>query len=147
MKRAEKAGTTSYRGHELRIGPQYPVLDTHVRKSAPEKTRLHILTWNCSGLSSELLLEIFTFLRTRPEVQVIALQETHWTGAREWHQEGWHLMHSAAEKGRQAGVLLGVRADVTQPSEITWAETIPGRVLHWCGCVGKQQLGIVNLYQ
>ena len=149
LNRARLLGTANYRGQTIHYGPVYPDLRSAVQcKQQPKlQPRLNCVTWNCSGLSSELLLEWFVWLRTRPEIQVFALQETHWSGTREWSQEGWNLIHSAADKGRQAGLLFGVRADVASTQDATWAEVVPGRVLHWRGYVGQQQLDVVNLYQ
>ena len=149
LKRAARTGETSYRGRALNIGPVYPVLKPEAARQRPAKEvpRLHMLTWNASGLSSELLLEIIVWLRSKQEVQIFAIQETHWSKTLEWQQEGWSLFHSAPVKGKQAGVLLGVRADVAQNADISWTEVIPGRLMHWRGYIGKQQLDILNLYQ
>ena len=149
LKRAARTGETSYRGRALNIGPVYPVLKPEAARQRPAKEvpRLHMLTWNASGLSSELFLEIIVWLRSKQEVQIFAIQETHWSKTLEWQQEGWSLFHSASGKGKQAGVLLGVRADVAQNADISWTEVIPGRLMHWRGYIGKQQLDILNLYQ
>eukprot|EP00439_Symbiodinium_sp_Y106_P079499 s1094_g18.t1 len=111
------------------------------------RPRLGCFTWNCSGLSIELLMELFTWLRSRPDISIIVLQETHWGFTNDWVQDEWRFCHSGMSKGKQGGVLVGVRKDKVKPEDISWTELEPGRLLHWRCAYGKQQLDVVAVYQ
>ncbi|CAE7805728.1 Pol [Symbiodinium sp. CCMP2592] len=99
------------------------------------------------SLSTELFLELQVWLKTQPSVGIIALQETHWSIQGEWQSGDWYLVHSPAPKPKQGGVLLGIRKDLLTSTHYSWNELVPGRLLHWRGCIGKQTCDIFNLYQ
>ncbi|CAE7557903.1 unnamed protein product [Symbiodinium sp. CCMP2592] len=77
----------------------------------------------------------------------MALQETHWSIQGEWQSGDWYLVHSPAPKPKQGGVLLGIRKDLLASTHYSWNELVPGRLLHWRGCIGKQACDIFNMYQ
>ena len=92
-------------------------------------------------------MELFTWLRSRPDISIIVLQETHWGFTNDWVQDEWRFCHSGMSKGKQGGVLVGVRKDKVKPEDISWTELEPGRLLHWRCAYGKQQLDVVAVYQ
>ena len=147
LKRAELYGTTVYKGR--RIGTGIPSLQVKPL-NAPAKTawpRMNIASWNCSGLSQELFLEVQVWLKTQPSVLIFALQETHWSMTSEWSTDDWYVIHSAAPRPKQGGVMIGIRKTVFEPNSSSWADVEPGRILHWRGRIRQQQVDVVNLYQ
>ncbi|CAE7939773.1 Pol, partial [Symbiodinium necroappetens] len=100
-----------------------------------------------SRLSMELFLELQVWLKAKPEVGIFMLQETHWSLQGEWTSGDWYILHSAATKPKQGGLLLGIRKDLLAGDHHSWNEIVPGRLLHWRGHLGKQQVDLFNLYQ
>ncbi|CAE7370346.1 unnamed protein product, partial [Symbiodinium sp. CCMP2456] len=146
LKRAALEGSTVYKGKRIRFWqPEIPYLPTQRKHNEP--ARLSCLTWNCSGLSTELFLELQVWLRTKPEVGFFTLQETHWSAQGEWTSGDWYILHSAAPRPKHGGVMLGIRKSLLVDDHHSWNEIVPGRLLHWRGCIGKQQYDIFNLYQ
>ncbi|CAE7852282.1 unnamed protein product, partial [Symbiodinium necroappetens] len=95
----------------------------------------------------ELFLELQVWLKAKPEVGIFMLQETHWSLQGEWTSGDWYILHSAASKPKQGGLLLGIRKDLLTGDHHSWNEIVPGRLLHWRGHLGKQQVDLFNLYQ
>ncbi|OLP92700.1 LINE-1 retrotransposable element ORF2 protein [Symbiodinium microadriaticum] len=73
--------------------------------------------------------------------------ETHWSLQGEWTSGDWYILHSAALKPKQGGILLGIRKTLLNGDYHSWNEIVPGRLLHWRGHLGKQQVDLFNLYQ
>ena len=148
LKRAEQFGSTVYKGRRIRAGvPEVykPDLRPAV-KSSSKSPGLAIATWNCSGLSQELFLEFQVWLRTKPDILVFTLQETHWSMTSEWSTEEWYIVHSSAAKPKQGGVMIGIRKQAVVQNSYSWAAVVPGRLLHWRGQLHKQQFDILALY-
>ena len=127
LKRAEQYGTAVYKGR--RIGTGVPTLPLPNTKPIAKTTwpRMEIASWNCSGLSQELFLEIQVWLKTQPSILIFALQETHWSMTSEWSTEDWYVIHSAAPRPKQAGVMIGIRRNAFEPNSSSWADVEPGR--------------------
>ncbi|OLP82135.1 hypothetical protein AK812_SmicGene37250 [Symbiodinium microadriaticum] len=87
------------------------------------------------------------WLDTRPEIQVVFLQETHWGFDGDWTQGKWHFCNSAAERRRAGGVLVALRADVFPKEQIRWQTVEPGRLLHVRCFAEKQHLDLICFYQ
>ncbi|CAE6920896.1 unnamed protein product [Symbiodinium sp. CCMP2592] len=109
--------------------------------------RLQCIHWNCSGLSEELQIEWFAWLRLQPQVKLFVLVETHWSFTSEYRSHGWHLIHSAKEGGKGGGIMIGTREDMTKAEDIKWRVMIPGRLVHLRSVVGKQQMDVIGIYQ
>ena len=89
LKRAEKEGTTMYRGAVLSTTIDPSIY--HWRPRPPSrKTRLQCFSWNCSGLSTEVMMELLAWLRSRKDISIIVIQETHWGFSNDWVQAFWH---------------------------------------------------------
>ena len=147
LRRAAIEGSAIYRGRRIRFWQ--PTLPQEPRHDAQawQPPRISCITWNCSGLSMELFLELQVWLGTKPEVGFFMLQETHWSLQGEWTSGDWYILHSAALKPKQGGILLGIRKTLLNGNYHSWNEIVPGRLLHWRGHLGKQQVDLFNLYQ
>ena len=72
LKRAERGETATYQGREIRL-PDPSILPTERPETADfrqQQQRITAVHWNCSGLSQELQMEWFTWLRQDPSVAV-----------------------------------------------------------------------------
>ena len=108
--------------------------------------RSRFFTWNCSGLSQEVLAEVLTWAAD-VGASCFALQETHWGFTADWRSDGWFFIHSAAGKPKTGGVLMAIRADLVTANSVRWAELVPGRLLHVRCLHGKQMMDFLTLYQ
>ena len=152
LKRAVNKGKTTYQGRPLRVWSastpfpqQSPV--KHPGPTRPGPERIQCIHWNCSGLSEELKAEWFAWLRQKPEVRIFVLVETHWSFSNSYISDEWHLTHSAKAAGKGGGIMIGVKKECVDLNSIKWREIIPGRLLHWRGSIGKQQVDIAAVYQ
>ena len=79
-------------------------------------------------------------------IDVIMLQETHWSYTREWLQEKYYAIHSGAQT-RQAGLLCLISKQTCRQHDISWQEVIPGRILHVRLHGVARSVDLINLYQ
>ena len=148
LRRAEKQGVTSYRGQQLGGGLVYPVILPTAKpmKQPRDRPRLNSITWSCSDFRVSFCSSGLFGCGRAPIYMCSQFRRrtgpTRGTGVR---KVGTWCM---ALRRRAGWLLLGLRADVVQAFEITGAdEIVLGRVLHWRGYMGQQQLDIVNLCQ
>ena len=92
-------------------------------------------------------MELLAWLRSRKDISIIVIQETHWGFSNDWVQDEWHFTHSGMAKGKQGGVLVGIRKELADTQSISWTELEPGRLMHWRCFHGEQQLDVIALYQ
>eukprot|EP00439_Symbiodinium_sp_Y106_P026183 s6280_g3.t1 len=139
------------RGQRLVAGaPQLPTATAAsmpVQVQAPKAARLGCITWNCDGLTQEVLAQLLSWLETQPEVHIAFLQETHWGFDGDWTQGRWHFCHSAAARRRTGGVLVALRANIFSKEQIRWQAIAPGRILHIRCFVSQQHLDLICFYQ
>ena len=149
LRRAAASGETLYQGRPIRLWGVTPPQPAPAAKTVKghDGPRVQVVTWNCSGLSQELQLQIFTWLRQNPRIGIFMLQETHWGFSNDYVQDGWCICHSATTKGRNGGIMIGVRQDLTDASQIRWRAIEPGRLVHWRGPIGKQHVDLISIYQ
>eukprot|EP00435_Cladocopium_sp_Y103_P069123 s396_g32.t1 len=79
-------------------------------------------------------------------IDVIGLQETHWSFTREWVQERFYIVHSGMSS-RAAGLMFLVSRKLCEQHDISWGEIVPGRLLHLRLHGVHRHIDIVNLYQ
>ena len=146
IRQAACTGSSMYRGKRMFTNVNRK-LPQGVRHSEAGGRRIHVFSWNCSGLSQEVMAELMLWLQHHSQIQVVFLQETHWGQSMEWSKNGWHFVHSASGKQNSAGVLTGICESFAKADTISWHEAIPGRLLQ-VGCFsGTQHLDLVNCYQ
>ena len=133
--RARQHGQAKYRGRWFQpeaLGVKY--------EPRPSKTptivantgrRLTSLSWNAGGLHEARHQELKAWLNT-PEghqVQLVAVQETHWKGTFEYMTERYIAVHSGSSKS-EAGLLLLVSRRAFSPAQVQSRDLIPGRLMH-----------------
>ena len=84
---------------------------------------------------------------TSSDLDIVLVQETHWGSSGAWKHQGWSYFHSASEKPRQAGVLVGIRSDALDESRTAWREIVPGRLIWVRACVRGQERDLLSFYQ
>ena len=85
----------------------------HIRAPSPtfikdrdRQQEIQIVTWNCGGLHSEVLLWQDPIARTGP--CMITLQKTHWTAASEFHKSGCACISSSSGTAYANSLILSV---------------------------------------
>ena len=146
IRRAQRSGATMYRGKALHANVSLP-LPKVVASPASTGPRVKVFSWNCDGLSAALYAEILCWLGKHTEIDIIFLQETHWSKSMEWSTGEWHFCHSASLRRNSAGVLIGVRASFAKASTISWQESLPGRLLQVRCFHGHQHIDLICGYQ
>ena len=146
IRQAAVTGSSTYRGKKMFTNVNLK-LPKGVRQSEAGGQRVHVFSWNCSGLSQEVMAELMLWLQHHSHIQLVFLQETHWGQSMEWSKNGWHFVHSASGKPNSAGVLTGIRESFATADTISWHEAIPGRLLQVRCFSGTQHLDLVNCYQ
>ena len=145
VRRLEKTGQTDYRGKRFfQFRSREQTSGTPGDKS--DQGRCNFFTWNCSGLSPEILTEVLQWADDA-QAMFFVLQETHWRHQLEWRAEGWLFMHSAAPKAKSGGVLFAVREKICEQPSLRWRELVPGRLLHVRFQAWKQQVDVLAVYQ
>ena len=108
--------------------------------------RSTFFTWNCSGLSPEVLAETLAWA-SGVGAAFFSLQETHWNFSSDWRSDGWLFVHSAAAKAKSGGVLFAIRSDLVDANSVRWTELVPGRLLQVRCLHNKQTVDFLTLYQ
>ena len=152
QRRADNNGHTVYRGRTIYGRSQGDSGTVCVSKPAPAiapraVSRSKIFCWNAGGLCGEAKVEFEHFLQISPHLDICLAQKTHWGSSGSWERHGWTYFHSAAEKSRQAGVLVAVRSSALDTSQTAWREIVPGRLLWLRANIRGQQWDLLCLYQ
>ena len=139
--RATIAGYAWYRGklldrQQLGCNSSPSVATTPVRPSNPPRVvhrdmrnRLHIVTWNSTGLAAWKLDELRGWLHLQ-QVQVVVLLETRWQYDKEWVEDGWFHIACSGNPFRSCGILIMIKTTLCPPHQISWQSIVPGRILH-----------------
>ena len=115
---------------------------------AGSKQSISVFTWNCGGLSTGLMDEIFLYLQERaPHVNVVCLQETHWKHDSEWLTEKWICVHSHDPKHTYAGVLTLISRKLVSSEDIRTVAHVPGRILQVRFPVAGVHADVLSCYQ
>ena len=124
-----------------------PVIDSTAGDNT-FKQRLHVLTWNCGGLSTGLLDELLLYLQEHAShVNVVCLQETHWKHDSEWLTERWICVHDHDPKHTYAGVLTLISRKLVSSEDIRTISHVPGRMLQVRFPVAGVHADVINCYQ
>ena len=142
--RAKLSGQTFYKGRILYPNMQYARVP-RIHHSMQEP-RIHVLSWNAGGLSSEGAAEFEHFLNSS-QYAVALVQETHWSTSGEWSKGDWTFIHSPSKRARQDGVKVVLRTSMLTSAEVSWQEIIPGRLLRVRAVINHQQWELFSLYQ
>ena len=146
MRRLRRHGQARYKGKLLHDTGKVVDACATGRENRPGPDRSTFFTWNCSGLSPEVLTETLVWAADT-RASFFVLQETHWGFTSDWSSDGWHFIHSAAAKPKTGGVLVALRTDLLSTDSIRWSELVPGRLLQVRCVHGRQALDILAVYQ
>ena len=138
-------GFAKYRGKTF-FGRQTLVTGEARKQTAVSRRRLRYATWNCGGLSSHLYAEVLYWAKTSA-IDILLLQETHWSGSMEWQDDTWYCVHSAASKCRSGGVLICLRRECVDVTTLKWNELVAGRLLHVRGTIAGTPFDVLSVYQ
>ena len=154
LNRAATHGVTWYKGQlctASQLGVEvHPQLVPPVTKNIapPKSTQRHRLTcfsWNCNGLPSQSWDYMMMWLE-KQDIDILYFQETHWPFTREWESNKYLLVHSGTQT-KQAGLLCMISKRICNPSELSWHEHIPGRLVQ-LRIHGKNRcIDLINVYQ
>ena len=145
LRRLGAQGFAKYRGKPF-FGRQNFEVVAKQNEKAVSRRRLRYATWNCGGLSSHLYAEVMYWAKTSA-IDVLLLQETHWSNSVEWQDDTWCFVHSAASRCRSGGVLTCLRRDCVDATTLKWSELVAGRLLHVRGTIEGTPCDILNVYQ
>ena len=112
---------------------------------AVQRRRLTCLSWNCNGMPPAHWDLLQMWLDSQC-VDVLLLQETHWPFTRDWDSANYMMVHSGTQT-KQAGLLCMISKKLCNPSDLSWQEIIPGRVLHLRIHGQSRCIDIINVYQ
>ena len=105
------------------------------------------MSWNAGSLSAERNLELSTWLNSSEgsNINLVAVQETHWRGPLEYTTERFYGIHSGTSVA-QAGLLLLVDKTLYTAAQIQHREILPGRLMH-VRLEGDPGVDVVICYQ
>ena len=151
LKRMQLHGWTWYRGRLISNITPVPAQDAPIRSFNVEKpktlrrSRLSCFSWNTGGLSGHSW-DLFQAWALEQSLDVILLQETHWTQTLEWTQTKYHCIHCGSGD-RTGGLLCMVARTLCTEHDISWNDVVPGRVLHVRIHGHSNSIDILNVYQ
>ena len=152
MNRVKIHGWTWYRGRLIsNTDPQIiaPPRAQRSHNTAPPHTirreRFSCFTWNVGGLSG-YLWDSFQAWLTGQNLDIVMLQETHWSNSLEWQQDKYLCIHSSCGN-KQGGVLCMIAKKLCNSDALSWTELIPGRLLHIRLHGPDSSIDVVNVYQ
>ena len=145
LRRLGAQGLAKYRGKIFYGRQTFPSGEAQ-QQTAVGGRRVRYATWNCGGLSSQLYADTLYWARTS-DIDILLLQETHWSRSLEWQDDTWYCVHSAASKCRTGGVLVCVRRERVDVATLRWSELVAGRLLHVRGTFEGTPFDILNVYQ
>ena len=155
QKRATEHGITWYRGQWMtpsQLGTHYeghrsvtPKTQNVSVSTSHKRKRLTVLCWNSGGLPSADWDWIQHWL-TQQSIDVIAIQESHWPFTNEWQQRDFYCFHSGCSS-RSGGLLTLISKRLCHSDAISWAEPIPGRLMHIRIHGQNRSIDILNAYQ
>ena len=152
LNRAEKHGVTWYKGQlctASQLGvtvhpqPALPVTKNVAPPKSTQRRRLTCFSWNCNGLPPPNWDYLLMWLQQQ-DIDILFFQETHWPFTRDWETNKYLLVHSGTQS-KQAGLLCMISKRVCNPSELSWHEHIPGRLMQ-LRIHGKIVVLILSMY-
>ena len=135
QQRARIHGATRYKGRwmsaaELGVEPTPTPAKPQASPRKPA-ARFQYLSWNAGGLHVSRYQELKHWLLqpAASQLDLIAIQETHWQGAQEYATARHYAIHSGGSKS-EAGLLVLINKHTFPESKIQHRDLIPGRLLH-----------------
>ena len=89
----------------------------------------NVVQYNVGGLSSHKLEELKQWgLHINADIMILV--ETRWGFSSEWSDASWHVLHSGSSADVADGILILIRSQHIQASQIGSVAPIPGRLVH-----------------
>ena len=155
VRRAEIHGFTLYRGRlctaqqlgTTHKGTTHDVVDKPniTQNHKLKRKRITCFSWNSGGLTPSGW-DFFQQWIACQRLDVVMIQETHWSYTSEWIMENYYALHSGAGTGR-AGLLCLVSKALCQMHDLSWHEISPGRLMHLRIHGRDRDLDFINIYQ
>ena len=151
MKRIAIHGYTWYKGRLLHGATSQtppspaPKMTNQSPPRRVQRQRLTCLTWNAGGLAAHTW-DAFQAWLISQHIDIILIQESHWTSTMEWTQDRYHCIHSSMGC-RRGGLLTLIAKHVCSEADIGWNELEPGRVLHVRLHGPSNCIDVLNVYQ
>lgn len=152
--RAFRFGHTWYNGRMI-----YPSGPAQTPKPAPPTTssrpsarpsrksqRWTHFSWNSGGLALHKWDALQLWLQHH-NMDIIYLQETHWSHASDWCTNNYFCIHSGTASKRGAGVMTMVSRRICGPTDLAWQTLCDGRLLHVQVCLHGTTHHLINCYQ
>ena len=114
------------------------------------KQRLRVITYNVGGMTMTVYDTLRRWLHNNQEVDVLLLQEIHWSLGREetsWAIPGWLFIISPDPGARHSGVGVVISRRIASAHTLSFCTWLSGRILQ-VRCEAKQaNLDIICAYQ
>ena len=152
--RASIHGHTWYKGRiftasQLGVTMKVPSIFTPPPNVLPPKPvqrrRLTCFSWNCNGLPPDHWDFLMQWMKNQ-SIDIMLLQETHWRFSRDWVMDHYLAVHSGATS-EKAGLLCLISKKICKPSDLSWYEHVPGRILELRLHGINRSIDILNVYQ
>ena len=163
QRRALEHGQTMYRGrlHSVQSlqGMRVQAIQTSASRcltpaartgDGRRNSRLKVATWNMGGCTSDAYDVLCDWLMQQTTLDALYIQETHFGMGRQaaqWSIEGWTFFSSPEPGNRYAGVAIAISHRLAQPTDMTYCEWLPGRVLQVRAETLMLNLDMLNVYQ
>ena len=133
--RRSSEGRALYRGRWVVASddPKDPASQLTAGPSSRPASRIPILCWNCSGLTTLRFEEIKQWLRSQPpkdRPQLVVLQETMWKDCMEWTDDLYAYIHSGSGRNREGGLMAMVSQQLCPAERLRHHSLQAGRLLH-----------------
>ena len=137
LRRLDRTGNTTYRGHRYTL----PLADTPsctpprcTRSHSDGRTqpRIHVMSWNAGGLSSDRYQQLLLWLQgPGKHLHVVAVQETHWRHDASYQAHGWLAFHfPCSANDKSAGILILVNKLLYPHHKVQLTCLVEGRLIH-----------------
>ena len=165
---APSASQETKENMHAQFAPQLPLRQPRRRhpRGGREAKPLRVFSWNAGGLSQQLWAEFKEWLQHQQELDVIFIQETHWTTSSQFQVHGWtavsgglpdeELVRSppaqtpqlpGQPKHRRSAGVLTLLSPSIDSATLRWQDLHPGRA-HEVHCeVRGHPVLLLNCYQ
>ena len=140
----QSLGQANYKPAQLPRGPS-----RQRARTGTSQRRLNIVTHNLGGLSTAAYDEFQVWLHSDSSlsaVDIVCLQETHWTADYEYEVPKWHVLHSG-RSDKSGGLMICVSKKLCRSDQLRYTNIRAGRLQHLRICMEGNSLDVFNFYQ
>ena len=95
----EQSAPQDRRRHKFKRPPKPDI--QRLPRGGKDVKPLRVFTWNAGGLGQQLWAEFKEWLSHQPDLDVILVQGTHWTGSSQFKVHGWTAVASGLPEPEQ----------------------------------------------